>query len=151
MSPVTELPTWAIWLAVFLLPTIGYVVALIQGGLTRKGAIEADNRGRREELMRQQRWAAELAVSDDRRKAQMGVGQLRALADSPLLSAAEKSLVDEALESAIHAAVVQIEATENVGEKTRVVQVAVEAIEAAHLALENDRAAAADKEVAGGA
>jgi hypothetical protein len=138
-------------LAVFLLPAIGYFVALIQGWLTRKGAIEADNRGRREEFMRQLRWAAELAVSDDRRKAQMGVGQLRALADAPLLSEAEKSLVDEALESAIHPAVVQIEATEKVGEKTRVVQVGVEGIEAAQLALEKDRAATAGEEVAGGA
>jgi hypothetical protein len=142
-------------LAVFLVPGInvaaGFVGSLIGTRFTRKGTKEADNRGRREELMRQQRWAAELAVSDDRRKAQMGVGQLRALVDSPLLSEAEKALVDAALESAIHAAVAQIEATEKVGEKTRVVQVGVEGIDAAHLALENDRAATADEEVAGGA
>jgi hypothetical protein len=143
---VTELPTWAIWLAVFLLPGIGYAVALIQGALTRKGAIEADNRGRREELMRQLRWAAELAVSDDPRKAQLGVDQLDALIESALLSEAEKSLVDAALLSSIHAPVAEIEATEKVGERTRVVQMDVEATEAAHLRLEHGNGAVTQDE-----
>jgi hypothetical protein len=125
-------------LAVFLLPAVGYVAGLIQSWLTRKGAIEADNRGRREELMRHLRWAAELAVSDDPRKAQVGVDQLGALVDSSLLSEAEKSLVDAALLSSIHEPLAEIETADKAGEKTRVIQVDLEASEAAHLPLEDD-------------
>jgi hypothetical protein len=141
---VTELPTWAIWLAVFLLPFIGYVAGLIPSWITRRGAIEADNRGRREELMRHLRWAAELAISNDPREAQLGVDQLRALVDSELFGEGEKSLVDAAAISSIHEPLAEIEAAEKAGEKIRVVQLDLEAIEAAHLSLEKDNGAAAE-------
>jgi hypothetical protein len=141
---VTELPTWAIWLAVFLLPLIGYVVGLVQGWLTRKGAIEANNRGRREELMRQQRWASELSISTDPHKARLGIAQLAAILDSPLLGNDEKVFIDAALASAIHEPQAEIEAAEEGGEEVQVVQVDVEAVEAADLRLEDDEEAAAE-------
>lgn len=51
--------------------------------------------------MRNLRWAAELAVSDDEAKAELGVNQLKALADSDLLDDSHMLFIDAALESVI--------------------------------------------------
>jgi hypothetical protein len=133
ITPVTELPTWAIWLAVFLLPIIGFVAGLIPSWLSRKAAIEAHLR-----------WAAELVVSDDPRKAQLGVDELRALANRHLLSKTVKSLIDAALASSIEKPLAVIEAADKAGEETQVIQVDVEAIEAGHLPLVDEDGAAAE-------
>lgn len=72
--------------------------------------------------MRLLRWASELAVSDDERKAELGVEQLSALADSDLLGEAEKAFVDAALESALVDSADEIEEIEQAGEDVQVVQ-----------------------------
>jgi hypothetical protein len=95
-------------------------------------------------LMRQLRWASELVVSDDPRKAQLGVDQLAALASSSLLSEDDKAFVDAALTSAIHEPLAEIEAAEKTGKDIRVVQVDLEAIEGADITLEEYEAAAKD-------
>jgi len=51
--------------------------------------------------MRNLRWAAELAVESDIRKARLGFAQLRALAGSDMLERAEQLFVDAALESVL--------------------------------------------------
>jgi hypothetical protein len=140
---VTELPIWGIWLAALLVPAAGVVGGIVGSLLTRKGAKEADNRGRREELMRQLRWASELTVSEDPRKAQLGVDQLIALASSALLSEDDKIFIDATLASAIHGPQAEIEAAEHDGQDIRVVQLDLEAIEAPPLPFEEDDEATA--------
>src|SRR5688572_25956955 len=100
-QPVTELPVWAIWLSVFLVPAVGIAGGLIGHWLARKGTKEADNRGRRDEAMRHLRWASEQAVAEDPHKAQLGVDHLVALAASALLTEDEKVFIDATLASAI--------------------------------------------------
>jgi hypothetical protein len=67
---------------------------------------------RREEVMRSLRWAAELAVSDDVRKARLGNRELRALQNSRLLSPAEEDFIYAALDAALDVPVHAIEQAE---------------------------------------
>jgi hypothetical protein len=53
--------------------------------------------------MRNLRWAAELAVSDDVSKARLGMQQLQALRESKLLTSSEEGFIDAALRAAIEA------------------------------------------------
>jgi hypothetical protein len=62
---------------------------------------ELETRSRREETLRNLRWAAELAVSDDDRTAQLGVAELNALAESDLLDESQQLFIDAALDSVI--------------------------------------------------
>jgi hypothetical protein len=94
--------------------------------------------------MRQLRWASELAISDDPRKAQLGIDQLDALLDSPLLDEDDKLFIDATLRNAIRGPQAEIEAAEMTGEDIRVVQVDLEAIEAPALPLEDDNESAAE-------
>ena len=59
--------------------------------------------------MRSLRWAAELAVSDDVRKARLGNRELRALQNSRLLSPAEVDFIYAALDAALDVPVHAIE------------------------------------------
>jgi hypothetical protein len=59
--------------------------------------------------MRSLRWAAELAVSDDVRKARLGNRELRALQNSRLLSPAEVDFIYAALDAALDVPVHEIE------------------------------------------
>ena len=52
-------------------------------------------------MLRNLRWAAELAVSDDEGKAPLGLAELQALADSDLLEAGQKLFIDAALEAVV--------------------------------------------------
>ncbi len=65
--------------------------------VTRLTASQAEERSKREELLRNVRWAAELAVSADPARARLGVAQLRVLSDSPLLDPAHQPIIDAAL------------------------------------------------------
>jgi hypothetical protein len=58
-------------------------------------------RSRREEVMRNLRWASELAVSDDRAKSLLGIELLKALRRSTLLTPVEEELIDAALHTLI--------------------------------------------------
>ena len=103
-------------------PASAFVGVLITGWLNRRTAKELEGRSRREEVMRLRRWASELAVSDDFRKAELGVHQLSALADSDLLNDEEKSFVDAALETVLAEPLEEIEELETGGEEIQVVQ-----------------------------
>ncbi len=63
--------------------------------------MELETRSKREEILRNLRWAAELAVSGDELKATLGVEQLQALRNSQMLSPAEEDQIDAALHAAI--------------------------------------------------
>jgi hypothetical protein len=98
---MTQLPTWAVYAVALGTPTSAFVGVLVSNVLTRRGAKELELRSKREEVLRNLRWAAELAVSDDEGKASLGLAELQALADSDLLEAGQKSFIDAALEAVI--------------------------------------------------
>lgn len=96
---MTSLPTWAVFAVSFGTPVAAFVGVLFAQWITRKGARELEQRSRREEAMRNLRWAAELAVSLDDRIADLGVRQLAALLESDLLDDKEKVFVEAALDA----------------------------------------------------
>jgi hypothetical protein len=96
---VTTLPTWAVYAVSFGTPVAAFLGVLVAQWITRKGARELETRSRREETMRNLRWAAELAVSNDDGMADLGVNQLAALLESDLLEDAEKIFVEAALDA----------------------------------------------------
>jgi hypothetical protein len=64
----------------------------------RRAATELEARSRREEVLRNLRWAAELAVSEDRDKSALGIEELGALRDySEILSRTEAGFIAAAL------------------------------------------------------
>jgi hypothetical protein len=115
---VTALPTWAVWTLAFATPLLAFVGVVIGQVITRRGATELEIRSKREEAMRNLRWAAELAVSDDEAHARLGVAQLGALLSSELLDEEEKDFVQAALEAVVRVPVQQIE---QLGEDVQVV------------------------------
>ncbi len=124
MAGTTELPTWAVYAVSLGTPTSAFTGVMLTGWLGRRTATEQETRSRREEVMRLLRWAAELAVSDDDRRAALGVDQLTALSVSSLLDDPEKALVDAALESALDSSAEEIKAIESSGEPVEVVLLA---------------------------
>jgi hypothetical protein len=109
---VTTLPTWAVWVLSFGSPILTAAVALVGQRISRRGSQELESRSKREEVMRSLRWAAELAVSDDVRKARLGNRELRALQNSRLLSPAEEDFIYAALDAALDVPVHAIEQAE---------------------------------------
>ena len=98
---MTNLPTWAVWVLSFGSPTVTAAIALLGQYFSRSGDQELETRSKREEVLRNLRWAAELAVSDDIGKARLGVQELQALRDSKLLTPSEEGFIDAALHAAI--------------------------------------------------
>ena len=124
MTAATQLPTWAVYAVGFGTPASAFIGVLVGNLLTRRGAKELERRSKREEVLRNLWWAAELAVSDDEGKAQLGLAELQALADSDLLEAGEKLFIDAALESVVRE---PEEELEEAGEDAQAVQVRDEA------------------------
>ncbi len=91
------LPDWTIWVVSLATPLAALVGVLVGQWVTRRGATELETRSKREETLRNLRWAAELAVHDNARIADLGVAQLEALLDSELLDDREKVFVEAAL------------------------------------------------------
>jgi hypothetical protein len=98
-------------------PILAFAGALLGQLLTRRAARELEVRSRREETMRNLRWAAELAIDRDDRKAQLGVAQLRALGDSELLDAEQQGFVDAALASVLEQPLEELYGAEEAGEE----------------------------------
>lgn len=84
MSAAVQLPTWAAYLAGIGTPVGAFVGVIVGQLITRQGAKELEKRSRREQVMKTLQWAAELATSSDPGKAQLGLRQLEALAESNL-------------------------------------------------------------------
>jgi hypothetical protein len=98
---VTSLPTWAVWVLSFGSPSLTAAIAVLAQYFGHRAARELEIRSKREEVMRNLRWAAELAASDDAKKALLGVVELKALRDSKMLSEAELGFIYAALDDAI--------------------------------------------------
>jgi hypothetical protein len=127
---MTTWPTWAIYLLGFGSPVLAFVGGALGPLVTRKGDTELENRSKREEVMRNLRWAAELAVSEFENTSRLGVAELRALAASPLLDAQEQGFIDAALRTVIKDAEAEVEAAESeTGEEPEIVQLVEEPIE----------------------
>lgn len=94
---MATLPVWAVLTVGLGSPAVALLGVLVAQLITRQGARELERRSRREETLRSLRWAAELAVETDDRRADLGVAQLIALLDSNLLDESEKSFVEAAL------------------------------------------------------
>lgn len=120
---MTTWPTWAIYLLGFGSPVLAFAGGALGPLVTRKGDTELEARSKREEVMRNLRWAAELAVSDEENTSRLGVAELRALAASPLLDAEEQGFIDAALRTVIKDAEAEVEAAETeTGEEPEIVQ-----------------------------
>ncbi len=119
---MTELPRWAVYVVAFGTPLSALLGVLISQWLTRRTARETDTRSKREELMRNLRWAAELAASEEERKSELGVAQLTAHGESDLLEAGNQVFVDAALGSVIREPAEEIDEIEAAGEAAEVVE-----------------------------
>lgn len=97
-AAAVTLPTWAVYVASIGAPVGAFLGVLFAQWVLRKGAKELERRSKREEVLRNMRWAAELAVSDDPYRADMGVTQLLALSDSDLTDPVVQAFVDAALD-----------------------------------------------------
>lgn len=98
---MASLPTWAVWTLSFGLPVLSAVGAYLGTYLSRRAAVDLEARSRREEVMRNLRWAAELAVSNDAAKARLGIQELEALRDSTMLTPIEQEFIYAALRATI--------------------------------------------------
>jgi hypothetical protein len=101
LAIVTSLPTWAVWTLAFGSPTLTAVIALLGHYFGHRAARDLEARSKREEVMRNLRWAAELAVSNDAAKARLGIQELEALRDSKMLTPIEQAFIYAALDVTI--------------------------------------------------
>jgi hypothetical protein len=106
---VTNLPTWAVYLLSFGSPVLAFVGVLVGQRINLRAATQLEARSKREEVMRDLRWAAELAVSDDEGHARLGVAELRALGESDLLDDSEQLFIDAALNAVVNVPAREIE------------------------------------------
>ncbi len=106
---VASLPLWALFAVGFGTPLIGLFGVLVGQLLVHTDAQEDDRRGRREELMRTIRWAAEKAVDPDPKTAELGVASLRALGTSPLLQTEDQDFIDAVTAAVVAPAVEAVE------------------------------------------
>lgn len=84
--------------------SVGFLYFIIVAAVLlqrRVAARDLKARAKREGMMRNLRWAAELAVSNDPAKARLGVRELTVLLDSGILTPVELGLIDAALSAAI--------------------------------------------------
>jgi hypothetical protein len=102
-------PTWAVYAVALGTPLLTLLGVLVAQAVSRRGAAELETRSRREETFRVLRWAAELAMSRDEGRANLGVYELNALADSALLDDAQSLFVQAALEAVVDTVTDQIE------------------------------------------
>jgi len=101
LTVVTSLPTWAVFTLSFGSPLLTAIIAYWGQRLSRYASKELEARSRREEVMRNLRWASELAVSEDRAKSRLGIKLLKALRESELPTPAEEELIDAALDAVL--------------------------------------------------
>jgi hypothetical protein len=116
---VTALPTWAVWLLSFGSPALAFVGVLVSQ------VFSPMKRSRRQEVMNHLRWAAEMAISPDEARHQIGIIQLQALLGSKLLDETDKQLVElallTALEPVVKEAFEEIKEAEDADEEVQIV------------------------------
>ncbi len=89
-------------------PLLAFLGLLLGQVLTRRTARETETRWQREESMRLLRWGAELTTDAERSRASLGPVTLKALAVSPLLQPADRTLIGPLVREAIRRAELDI-------------------------------------------
>jgi len=74
-------------------PVLSFAGSWLGGWLNRRSARELDRWRRREETMRLLRWASEMAVDSDERRALVGMSAMAALTTSEMLQPEDLSMV----------------------------------------------------------
>lgn len=106
---VSSLPLWVVGVIAVGSPIVTAVLTVRSQNLSHGEAREQEGETRREEVMTTLRWAAELAVSDDVRKARLGVQELKALQKSRLIGSIEAEFIIAALDAALEVPILAIE------------------------------------------
>ena len=101
LAIVTSLPIWAVFTLGFGSPVLAAGITALGYYLGHRAARDLEARSTREEVMRNLRWAAELAASNDAARARLGVHELNALRDSRMLTVIDQGFVDAALMATI--------------------------------------------------
>ncbi|MER7071628.1 hypothetical protein [Terrabacter sp. NPDC000476] len=117
MPDAAMIPTWVGVVVAVGTPVLTFCGVLLANWLSRQTAHETETRSRREETMRNLRWAAELAVSDDPRSALLGLTQLQALDEAEMLDAEQKVFVTAALGAVVAEPLSTIAAAEEAGQE----------------------------------
>lgn len=101
MADATVIPIWlAIVLAVGT-PALTFASVWLANRVSRQGDEETEKRSLREETMRNLRWAAELALDDDPKRALLGLKELEALETADMLDDEQKVFVTAALDAVV--------------------------------------------------
>lgn len=119
---MTELPVWAVYVVAFGTPLSALAGVLVSQWLSRRTAKELVTQSKREELMRNLRWAAELAASEEDRQSELGVAQLTALGESDLLDSGDQIFINAALSSVIREPKEELDEIEAAGGDVEVVE-----------------------------
>jgi hypothetical protein len=106
---VSSLPLLVVGVLAVGSPAVTALLTVRGQNLNRGGTREQEDDSRRQEVMTTLRWAAELAVSDDVRKARLGIQELKALQNSPLIGTVEGEFIIAALDAALEVPVLAIE------------------------------------------
>jgi hypothetical protein len=106
---MSSLPLWVVGVIAVSSPVVTAALTVRGQNLSRGSAREQVGDAKREEVMTTLRWAAELAVSDDVRKARLGIQELKALQISSLIGSVESEFIIAALDAALEAPVLAIE------------------------------------------
>jgi hypothetical protein len=109
---VTSLPLWVVGVLAVGSPAVTALLTVRGQNVTRGGVKEQEDESKRQEVMTTLRWAAELAVSDDVRKARLGIQELKALQSSRLIGTVEGEFIIAALDAALEVPVLEIEQAE---------------------------------------
>lgn len=101
MSDATVIPTWLAIIVTIGTPVLTFVGVWLANRVSRQGDEESETRSRREETMRNLRWAAELALDDDPKRALLGFKELEALETADMLDDEQKVFVTAALSAVV--------------------------------------------------
>jgi hypothetical protein len=82
-------------------PLLAFFGAALGALLNRRAARELENRSRREETMRNLRWAADHAVDADRWRGALGMAELEELGNSGMAEDEQRRFVNAALSIAV--------------------------------------------------
>lgn len=109
---MSSLPLWIVGVIAVASPVVTATLTVRGQNLSRGDAQEQEIEAKRQEVMTTLRWAAELAVSNDVRKARLGIQELKALQNSPLIGAIEGEFIIAALDAALEVPVLAIQQAE---------------------------------------
>ena len=106
---MSSLPLWVVGVIAVGSPIVTAVLTVRSQNLSHGEARNQEGEARREEVMTTLRWAAELAVSNDVRKARLGIQELKALQKSRLIGPVEGEFIIAALDAALEVPILEIE------------------------------------------